>query len=142
MYPPTGILSIVVFPSSFSDIALHCDRKYSKYPANKSPTCELNRSSCPQPCCKCIIDSLLDKADSYSSVLPPPPTRYTAPVAYAAGASNGMIVPIVETANIISNPEGGCPLQVGEGMYRLQEGEGLSIAKRIYLYNRDIYSQR
>lgn len=26
-----------------------------------------------------------------------------------------MAVPVVETNNIISNPEGGCPLQVGEG---------------------------
>ncbi|KAH8427747.1 WD40 repeat domain-containing protein [Aspergillus melleus] len=54
-------------------------------------------------------------------VLPPPPPRYTVPVAYAAGASNGMAVPVVETNNIISNPEGGCPLQVGEGTYHLQD---------------------
>lgn len=51
-----------------------------------------------------------------SSVLPPPPPRYSVPIAYAAGASNGMAVPVVETTNIISHPEGGCPLQVGEGM--------------------------
>ncbi|KKK24651.1 hypothetical protein P175DRAFT_0505159 [Aspergillus ochraceoroseus IBT 24754] len=54
-------------------------------------------------------------------VLPPPPPRYTVPVAYAAGASNGMAVPIVETNNIISHPEGGCPLQVGEGTYHLKD---------------------
>ncbi|KAJ5225870.1 hypothetical protein N7468_007095, partial [Penicillium chermesinum] len=48
------------------------------------------------------------------SVLPPPPPRYTIPVAYAAGAANGMAVPVVETNNTISHPEGGCPLQVGE----------------------------
>lgn len=53
--------------------------------------------------------------DSLSSVLPPPPPRYTVPVAYAAGASNGMAVPVVETNNIISHPDDGCPLQVGEG---------------------------
>ncbi|KAL2862655.1 WD40 repeat domain-containing protein [Aspergillus lucknowensis] len=52
-------------------------------------------------------------------VLPPPPPRYTVPVAYAAGAANGMPVPIVETNNIINHPEGGCPLQVGEGTYQL-----------------------
>ncbi|PYI11299.1 putative catabolite repression protein creC [Aspergillus sclerotiicarbonarius CBS 121057] len=54
-------------------------------------------------------------------VLPPPPPRYTVPVAYAAGASNGMAVPVVETNNIISHPEGGCPLQVGEGTYHLRD---------------------
>ncbi|KAF7594186.1 hypothetical protein BBP40_009888 [Aspergillus hancockii] len=54
-------------------------------------------------------------------VLPPPPPRYTVPVAYAAGASNGMAVPVVETNNIISHPEGGCPLQVGEGTYHLKD---------------------
>ncbi|KAL1969985.1 hypothetical protein VTN77DRAFT_6390 [Rasamsonia byssochlamydoides] len=52
-------------------------------------------------------------------VLPPPPPRYSIPVAYAAGASNGMAVPIIETNNVISHPEGGCPLQVGEGTYEL-----------------------
>lgn len=52
---------------------------------------------------------------SSRSVLPPPPPRYSVPLAYAAGASNGMAVPVVETNNIISHPEGGCPLQVGEG---------------------------
>ncbi|OJZ80845.1 WD40 repeat domain-containing protein [Aspergillus vadensis CBS 113365] len=54
-------------------------------------------------------------------VLPPPPPRYTVPVAYAAGASNGMAVPVVETNNIISHPEGGCPLQAGEGTYLLRD---------------------
>ncbi|KAG2417426.1 catabolite repression protein creC [Aspergillus terreus] len=54
-------------------------------------------------------------------VLPPPPPRYTIPVAYAAGASNGMAVPVVETNNVITKPEGGCPLQVGEGTYHLQD---------------------
>ncbi|OJK02380.1 hypothetical protein ASPACDRAFT_76763 [Aspergillus aculeatus ATCC 16872] len=54
-------------------------------------------------------------------VLPPPPPRYTVPVAYAAGASNGMAVPVVETNNIISHPEGGCSLQVGEGTYHLKD---------------------
>lgn len=53
--------------------------------------------------------------NSNTSVLPPPPPRYTIPVAYAAGAANGMAVPVVETNNTISHPEGGCPLQVGEG---------------------------
>ncbi|KAJ5646684.1 hypothetical protein N7490_003056 [Penicillium lividum] len=52
-------------------------------------------------------------------VLPPPPPRYTIPVAYAAGAANGMAVPVVETNNTISHPE--CPLQVGEGTYTLKE---------------------
>lgn len=51
------------------------------------------------------------------SVLPPPPPRYTVPIAYAAGAANGMAVPIIETNNVISHPEGGCPLQVGEGKH-------------------------
>ncbi|GCB20343.1 probable catabolite repression protein creC [Aspergillus awamori] len=54
-------------------------------------------------------------------VLPPPPPRYTVPVAYAAGASNGMAVPVVETNNIISHPEGGCSLQAGEGTYLLRD---------------------
>ncbi|GIK06962.1 hypothetical protein Aspvir_002615 [Aspergillus viridinutans] len=54
-------------------------------------------------------------------VLPPPPPRYTMPVAYAAGAANGMAVPVIETNNIISHPEGGCPLQVGEGTYELKD---------------------
>lgn len=53
---------------------------------------------------------------SSSSVLPPPPPRYSIPVAYAAGAANGMAVPIIETNNVVRHPEGGCPLQVGEGM--------------------------
>jgi hypothetical protein len=56
-------------------------------------------------------------ADTIGSVLPPPPPRYTIPVAYAAGAANGMAVPVVETNNTITHPERGCPLQVGEGMY-------------------------
>ncbi|KAJ5525576.1 hypothetical protein N7494_012226 [Penicillium frequentans] len=54
-------------------------------------------------------------------VLPPPPPRYTIPVAYAAGAANGMAVPVVETNNTISHPDGGCPLQVGEGTYTLKD---------------------
>lgn len=54
-------------------------------------------------------------------VLPPPPPRYTIPVAYAAGAANGMAVPVVETNNTITHPERGCPLQVGEGTYILQD---------------------
>lgn len=29
-----------------------------------------------------------------------------------------MAVPVVETNNTLSHPEGGCPLQVGEGEYR------------------------
>ena len=60
-------------------------------------------------------------ADGSDSVLPPPPPRYTIPVAYAAGAANGMAVPVVETNNIISHPEGGCPLQVGEGALQKQK---------------------
>lgn len=59
------------------------------------------------------------------SVLPPPPPRYTIPVAYAAGAANGMPVPVVETNNILSHPEGGCPLQVGEGSFFLCALNGL-----------------
>lgn len=55
--------------------------------------------------------------NSITSVLPPPPPRYTIPVAYAAGAANGMAVPVIETNNTISHPEGGCPLQVGEGTF-------------------------
>ncbi|KAJ5612543.1 hypothetical protein N7510_005737 [Penicillium lagena] len=54
-------------------------------------------------------------------VLPPPPPRYTVPIAYAAGASNGMAVPVIETNNTISHPDGGCPLQVGEGTYTLKD---------------------
>ncbi|KAJ5661973.1 uncharacterized protein N7477_009589 [Penicillium maclennaniae] len=50
-------------------------------------------------------------------VLPPPPPRYTIPVAYQAGAANGMAVPVVETNNTITHPEGGCPLQVGEALF-------------------------
>lgn len=50
------------------------------------------------------------------SFLPPPPPRYSAPIAYAAGTVNGMPVPITETSNVIKHPEGGCPLQVGEGI--------------------------
>jgi hypothetical protein len=53
------------------------------------------------------------------SVLPPPPPRYQVPVAYAAGAANGMPVPIIETNNVITHPEGGCPLQVGEGAFAI-----------------------
>ena len=56
-----------------------------------------------------------------SSILPPPPPRYTVPAAYAAGTSNGMAVPVIEITNTLSHPEGGCPLQVGEGMCILQE---------------------
>ena len=56
--------------------------------------------------------------DFINSVLPPPPPRYTIPVAYAAGAANGMAVPVVETNNTISHPEGGCPLQIGEGEFK------------------------
>ncbi|CRG84081.1 putative catabolite repression protein creC [Talaromyces islandicus] len=52
-------------------------------------------------------------------VLPPPPPRYSVPIAYAAGAANGMAVPIIETNNVISHPDDGCPLQVGEGTYEL-----------------------
>ncbi|KAJ5923222.1 hypothetical protein N7454_008467, partial [Penicillium verhagenii] len=52
-------------------------------------------------------------------VLPPPPPRYTIPIAYAAGAANGMAVPVVETNNTISHPD--CPLQVGEGTYTLKD---------------------
>ncbi|EAW06583.1 WD40 repeat domain-containing protein [Aspergillus clavatus NRRL 1] len=32
-----------------------------------------------------------------------------------------MAVPVIETNNIISHPEGGCPLQVGEGTYHLKD---------------------
>jgi hypothetical protein len=58
-----------------------------------------------------------------NSVLPPPPPRYSVPIAYAAGASNGMAVPIIETNNILSHPEGGCPLQVGEGESSIHKPE-------------------
>lgn len=63
--------------------------------------------------CERLFSLLTDPFNG--SVLPPPPPRYTIPVAYAAGASNGMPVPVVETNNVISHPEDGCPLQVGEG---------------------------
>ena len=63
--------------------------------------------------CERLFSLLTDLLNG--SVLPPPPPRYTIPVAYAAGASNGMPVPVVETNNVISHPEDGCPLQVGEG---------------------------
>lgn len=52
---------------------------------------------------------------------PPPPPRYPVPVAYAAGASNGMAVQIVETNNVVRHPEEGCSLQVGEGMYLITQ---------------------
>ncbi|KAF9889392.1 hypothetical protein FE257_007293 [Aspergillus nanangensis] len=68
-----------------------------------------------------VIVTALSRLTFQISVLPPPPPRYTVPVAYAAGASNGMAVPVVETNNIISHPEGGCPLQVGEGTYLLKD---------------------
>ncbi|KAK2797083.1 ERMES complex Ca(2+)-binding regulatory GTPase gem1 [Onygenales sp. PD_10] len=54
-------------------------------------------------------------------VLPPPPPRYAMPMAYAAGTSNGLPVPIIETSNILKHPEGGCSLQVGEGTYVLRD---------------------
>lgn len=66
-------------------------------------------------CCERLFSLLTDLFNG--SVLPPPPPRYTIPVAYAAGASNGMPVPVVETNNVISHPEDGCPLQVGEGSF-------------------------
>ncbi|KAF3491312.1 uncharacterized protein GIQ15_00829 [Arthroderma uncinatum] len=53
--------------------------------------------------------------------LPPPAPRYVNPVAYAAGTSNGLPVPIIEVINVIKHPEGGCPLQVGEGTYELRD---------------------
>ncbi|KAK2761730.1 ERMES complex Ca(2+)-binding regulatory GTPase gem1 [Arachnomyces sp. PD_36] len=52
---------------------------------------------------------------------PPPPPRYQVPIAYAAGAENGLAVQVVETANVIKHPEEGCSLQVGEGTYVLRE---------------------
>ncbi|KAM5501380.1 hypothetical protein McanMca71_000111 [Microsporum canis] len=55
------------------------------------------------------------------SFLPPPTPRYVNPVAYAAGTSNGLPVPITEVINVIKHPEGGCPLQVGEGTYELRD---------------------
>ncbi|PGH00998.1 hypothetical protein AJ80_09073 [Polytolypa hystricis UAMH7299] len=57
----------------------------------------------------------------FNSVLPPPPPRYAIPIAYAAGAANGLPVPIIETTNILKHPEGGCSLQVGEGTYLLRD---------------------
>ncbi|KAJ5899555.1 hypothetical protein N7495_004299 [Penicillium taxi] len=54
-------------------------------------------------------------------ILPPPPPRYTIPIAYAAGAANGMAVPVIETNNTVTHPEGGCPLQMGEGTYTLKD---------------------
>jgi hypothetical protein len=32
-----------------------------------------------------------------------------------------MAVPIIETNNVIKHPEGGCPLQVGEGIDQLTQ---------------------
>ena len=58
---------------------------------------------------------------------PPPPPRYQVPVAFAAGAANGMAVQVVETNNVIKHPEEGCSLQVGEGMHYL-----LSLLPLIY----------
>ncbi|KAI5286375.1 hypothetical protein KEM54_006837 [Ascosphaera aggregata] len=54
----------------------------------------------------------------FYSVIPPPPPRYTLPVAYAAGTVNGMPVPVLETVNVVKHPEGGCDLQVPEDTYR------------------------
>jgi catabolite repression protein CreC len=65
--------------------------------------------------CTIILGLLIIFIYMYS-VLPPPPPRYSIPIAYAAGAANGMAVPIIETNNVIKHPEGGCRLQVGEGM--------------------------
>ncbi|KAI5301228.1 hypothetical protein KEM55_009178 [Ascosphaera atra] len=50
----------------------------------------------------------------FYSVIPPPPSRYTTPLAYAAGTVNGMPVPVTETVNVIKHPEGGCDLEVRE----------------------------
>ena len=36
---------------------------------------------------------------------------------YGAGTANGAAIPIVETTNQLTNPDGGCPLQVGEGKW-------------------------
>ncbi|KAI5304835.1 hypothetical protein KEM56_005854 [Ascosphaera pollenicola] len=52
----------------------------------------------------------------FYSVIPPPPPRYTLPVAYAAGTVDGMPVPVLETVNVIKHPEGGCDLQVPEDL--------------------------
>ncbi|KAL2378442.1 hypothetical protein RJZ90_005998 [Blastomyces dermatitidis] len=54
-------------------------------------------------------------------VLPPPPPRYSMPLAYANGTVNGLPVPIIETSNVLKRPEGGCSLQVGEGTYVLRD---------------------
>ncbi|KAK2848491.1 hypothetical protein FQN49_005673 [Arthroderma sp. PD_2] len=58
---------------------------------------------------------------NFDVFLPPPAPRYVNPVAYAAGTSNGLPVPITEVINVIKHPEGGCPLQVGEGTYELRD---------------------
>ena len=39
-------------------------------------------------------------------------------IGYPPGPSNNVSAPIVETNNVVKHPEGGCPLQVGEGMSR------------------------
>ncbi|KAI2335174.1 hypothetical protein LOY98_002558 [Ophidiomyces ophidiicola] len=51
-----------------------------------------------------------------SSFLPRPP-----PLAYAAGTENGLPVVLTETTNVVKHPEGGCPLQLGEGIYELRD---------------------
>lgn len=53
----------------------------------------------------------------FYSVIPPPPPRYTLPVAYAAGTVDGVPVPVLETVNVVKHPEGGCDLQVPEGEF-------------------------
>lgn len=54
------------------------------------------------------------------------------PVAYAAGAANGMAVPVVETNNILSHPEGGYPLQVGEGAFVSEESRQLGLTRTFH----------
>ncbi|EAS35894.3 catabolite repression protein creC [Coccidioides immitis RS] len=53
--------------------------------------------------------------------LPPPPPRYSTPLSYTAGVANGLPVSLIETTNSLTHPEGGCPLQVGEGTYELRD---------------------
>lgn len=59
------------------------------------------------------------------SVLPPPP-RYPTQAAYNAAVAAGHATPMIETNNILSNPED--QFLAGEGMIS-EEGEVLAIAE-------------
>ena len=74
--------------------------------------------ACGRGCgCLPILNRLLDAIADYmdNSILPPPPPRAGGQSPYGTYTNNAPI-PIVETSNTIRHPEGGCPLQVGEGI--------------------------